>query len=326
MNGKAVAALVAAIFLFAALLPLFTNVFAEERMPETEFVEIRDIEMKVDSVNESHAEITFIASIYRSEIVKNATLIVSVYDKRTNLLLDKLAVEIAEKGKKGLSELNVTLSFEKDRDYRIAFEVRKNNMPVQKKEMGLRGLETLIPPEKELKLILRDVDFEIAGVENNKAVVKARFYIETMRDYEDITFHVKAVQYESGVLANESWIELQKVEKGKTLLVESVFSVPKDYNYLVKTEAWRNGAMLKTWSRALNLAPTKALPENVTEEKVRFEVEEFVKGYPRSVATPAPMPTRTPPMQGYVEKPTPGFEILAAIAAGGAVLWMRKRK
>jgi len=31
MNGKAVAALVAAIFLFAALLPLFTNVFAEEK-------------------------------------------------------------------------------------------------------------------------------------------------------------------------------------------------------------------------------------------------------------------------------------------------------
>ncbi|AEA47862.1 DUF7490 domain-containing protein [Archaeoglobus veneficus] len=321
MNGKIVAAIIAAIFIFAALLPLFTNVFAEERKPEREFVEIRNIEMKVDRVNESHAEITFIVSIYRSELVKNATLIISVYDRQTNLLLGKKAVDIAEKGDEGLSELNITLPFEKDRDYRIAFEIRKDNMPIQRKEMGLRGLETLVPPDKELKLVLKDVDFEITGVYGNKAIVKARFYIETMRDYDDVTFHVKAVQYESGVLANESWIELQKVEKGKTLLVESVLSVPKDYNYLVKIEAWRNGAMLKTWSKALNLAPTKTLPENITEEKVRFEIEEFVKGY-RPVATPAP----TTPVVYERKAQAPGFEILAAIAAGGAVLWMRKKR
>lgn len=323
MNGKIVAVVIAAIFLFAALLPLFTNVFAEERRPEREFVEIRNIEMKVDGVNESHADITFIVSVFRSEIVRNATLVVSVYDRQTGLLFEKRAVSIAEKGQKGLSELNITLTFEKDRDYRIAFEIRKDNVPVQRKEMGLRGLETLVPPDKELKLVLKDVDFEITDVYGNKAIVKARFYIETMKDYDDVTFHVKAVQYESGVLANESWIELQKVEKGKTLLVESVFSVPKDYNYLVKIEAWRNGAMLKTWSKALNLAPTRALPENVTEEKVRFEVEEFVKGYPHPVPVATPTPT---PVEYERKTQAPGFEILTAIAAGGAVLWMRKKR
>lgn len=82
--------------------------------------------------------------------------------------------------------------------------------------------------------------------------------------------------------------------KGKTLLVESNLTVPKDYNYLVKLEIWRNDALIKSWSRGLNLAPTKKVPENVTEEKVKFEVSQFVKT-PSYTPAPMPVPTPTPP-------------------------------
>jgi hypothetical protein len=192
--------------------------------------------------------------------------------------------------------------------------------------MSLRGLDTLLPKEKELKMTLKDVDFQILNVFDNVTTIRARFYVEAMEDYDDAVFHIKAIQFESNVLADERWMEVS-VEKGKTLLVESNLTVPKDYNYLVKLEVWRNDALLKTWGKGLNLAPTKRVPENVTEERVKFEVSQFVKTpMPMYTPTPLPVPTPTPtPEYAKVQPKAPGFEILLAmLAIGGAILWRRR--
>jgi len=326
MNGKVVAATVAVILLIALILPFFVkDVFRDESVYKPEYMEIKNIDVKAENVNDSHVEMKFIVSLQRSETVKNASLIFSVYDRKTNILLERKEVKIPEKDNEGLSELNVTAVLEKDREYNIRFELRKDNKMLQVRGMALSGLETLLPRDKELKMTLKDVDFEVAGVKNSKAIIKARFYIETLENYDDVTFHIKAIQYESNVLANESWIEMQNIEKGKTLLVETLFSVPKDYNYVVKLEVWRNGAMLKTWSKGLNLAPTRTVPEDVREEKVKFEITEFAK----PAIHPTPMPTPTPG-EGYkgavYDRAVPGFEIVTAILAGGVVLWMMRKR
>jgi len=325
MSGKVVAACIVLIFIIALLIPQFVDISAEQIKKEEGYVHLENIEIKAEKVNESHASIKFIISIYRSEILSNATLTISIYDRITDLLVNKIKIGIPEKGDEGVAELNTTISFEKNKDYNINFRLEKDKRVVDSRGMSLRGLDTLIPKEKELKMTLKDVDFEIASVRNNTATIKARFYIETMEDYSDVTFHIKAIQYESNVLADDDWLDVN-VKKGKTLLVESNLTVPKDYNYLVKIEVWRNGSLLKTWSKALNLAPTKKVPENVTEEEVKFKVSEFVKD--RFITpTPLPMPTPTPPMVGDIvpEKATPGFEVvLALIATGGVLLWKRR--
>jgi len=330
MNGKVVAATIAVILLLAVILPLFVeDVFKPEKVYEREYLEIKNIDVKAEKINDSHAEMKFLISLYRSESVKNASLIVGVYDKKTNILLERIWTEIPEKGDEGLSEVNVTIALEKDRSYNIRFELRKDNKLLAVRGMSLSGLETLVPKSKELKMTLKDVDFEIAGVDNGRAVIKARFYIETLENYDDITFHIKAIQHESNVLANESWIEMQSVEKGKTLLVETIFSVPKDYNYIVKLEVWRNGAMLKTWSKGLNLAPTRTVPEDVKEERVKFEITEFMKPTPHPTPMPTPMEDRYPVPGVAREAPgeaMPGFEIITVVLAGGVILWMMRRR
>ena len=323
MNARVVAISIILLFAIAVLLPFFVKIPAEEA-PEREFVRIGDIEIEAVKINDSHADIKFLVSIYRSKTVTNASLIVSVYDMDTNLLLRKVELQIPEKGDEGLQELNTTISFEKDKTYNIGFRLEKDRKIADTRWMSLKGLDTLLPKEKELKMTLKDVDFQILGVSGNLTTIRARFYVEAMENYSDAVFHIKAIQYESNVLADERWMNVD-VEKGKTLLVESNLTVPKDYNYLVKLEVWRNDALIKTWSRGLNLAPTKKVPENVTEEKVRFEVGQFVK---KPAYTPAPMPVPTPTPQYVPErKPqTPGFEILLAmLAIGGAILWRRRR-
>ncbi|HIH69327.1 DUF7490 domain-containing protein [Methermicoccus shengliensis] len=320
MKGRIVAISIAVIFAIAIILPFLVNVSGEQKV---EHIQINNIEIKAKKVNESHADIEFILTVYRSKVVSNATLIVSVYDKRTNLLLQKYEIEVLREGKEGLNEMNVTVAFEKDKDYNIAFEIRKDNKIVSSRGMSLKGLDTLLPKDKELKMTLKDADFKIVEVSGNKAVVKTRFYIETMENYDDTVFHIKAIQYESNVLAAEKWLEIE-IKKGKTLLVESNLTVPKDYNYLVKLEVWRNGSLLKSWSKVLNLAPTKRIPENVTEEGVKFEVSQFVKPEGAYETPPTPVPT---PIKDYGDKVgMPGFEAaLGIIALGGALIWRRLR-
>ncbi|WP_052299994.1 DUF7490 domain-containing protein [Ferroglobus placidus] len=156
---------------------------------------------------------------------------------------------------------------------------------------------------------MKDADFAVLGVNDSRVVVLARFYVEALKDYE-VLAHVKAVQYESNILADEFWKEA-KIEGGKTALVEGNLTLPKDYNYLVKLELWRNGSLLKIWSKPLSFSPTKRIPKNETEKEVKFEITEFVR-------TPVPTQIR------YEKKATPGFELLALLISGGVALWRRR--
>jgi len=197
--------------------------------------------------------------------------------------------------------LNVTLR--KDKDYRVVFEVKKDEKPVDSRVINLRNLDTLIPRNKELRVILKDADFRVVGVDNRTVRVQVRFYLESMDDYE-ILFHVK-------------------VKSGATTLVYCNITVPRDYNYLIKLEAWRKGSLLKTWKSCLNLAPKKRIPKEEVEEEVKFRVEEFVKT-PIPLPTPTPLPYRA--KEGKIPM-APGFEaLLLIIALGGVVFCLRRRR
>jgi len=132
-----------------------------------------------------------------------------------------------------------------------------------------------------------------------------------MRTYHHSFIHpIEYKHYGNITLADESWLNTN-IQKGKTVLAEANLTVPKDYNYIVKIEVWRNGSMLKVWSSSLSLAPTKRIPKNITEEKVGFKVGEFV-------VEKTPMPIRPS------KTSTPGFEIPIAILALKGALILRR--
>lgn len=124
-----------------------------------------------------------------------------------------MELPIPEKGQEGLEELNTTISFEKDKRYNIGFRLEKNRKITDTRWMSLKGLDTLLPKEKELKMTLKDVDFQVLNVFGNLTTLRARFYVEAMENYDDAVFHIKAIQYESNVLADERWMNVD-VEKG----------------------------------------------------------------------------------------------------------------
>ncbi len=321
-NGKIVALAIAVIFVVSIVSALM---LPHEEITTPQYVSIEKIDVKIEDVKDDTVDLTFLIKLRRSDVLSNTTLRFYVYDLKTDILLKEKSVAVPKKDGR---EINATLSFDKDKDYRVEINVEKDNKTVDSRILRLRYLDTLIPKDKELKVVLKDVDFKIVAVEGDKVTATVRFYLDSMKDY-DVDFHIKAIQYESNVLADEKWIKA-KLESGKTKVVEANLTVPKDYNYLIKLEAWRNGALLKIWKETLNLAPTKRIPKEEVEKEVKFEVEKFVKT-PQLTSVEGKVPQPTPaPVGGFgvgrvPSAPAPGFEALALIVAGGVAICLRKR-
>ncbi|ADB58132.1 DUF7490 domain-containing protein [Archaeoglobus profundus] len=313
MNGKLVAIILTVIFAVSVASAFFIP-------KEThEFFYIENVDVKVDKIGDDIVNLTFIVKIHRSDVLKNATLNLKVYDLKTGVLLEEKSVPVPEEG---CRFINISMPFEKDRDYRVKVVLEKDGRSSQF-TLNLRNLETLIPKDRELKVVLRDVDFKVLTTEDDRVNVLIRFYFDSFKDY-DVRFHLKAVQNESNVLADEKWIDAT-LRSGKTQIVETNISVVEDYNYLIKLEAWRSGYMVKVWKAVLNLAPTKKVPLSVKEEEVKFEVEKFAEKYGGvkiPSETPPPIPLGVASERGVYK--TPGFEALILIFAGGVAICLKR--
>lgn len=299
LNGKIVALILALIFIVSV-----TTAFMLPK--EFERLHIKNVDVKIANIEDDSVDLLFLIKLSDMD---NATIKIITYDLKTGILLNESVMEIKSR------EINETLRFEKDRDYRVKISLEKDGKILDSRYVNLRYLNTLIPEEKELKIVLKDVDFKVLRVDGDKVKVLVRYYFDSLKDY-DVDFHFKVVQYESGILTDEKWVEVE-LEKGKTNVVETNVTVINNYCYLVKLEAWRNDSIVKIWKSILNLSPTKRIPEGVKEEEVKFEVEKFV-------ATPTPLPTPLVRESGIVRKPTPGFEFLALIMAGGVALCLKR--
>ena len=306
MNSKVLLASVAVIISIALLLPVFADV-----TKDTSYARIEGFDVKIADINDSHATLKFVVHIKRSKVLENATILAKIYDLKTNILLEEISKTLPEKVKSEDSRESVLISLEKDRGYSVALSIDKEGKRLSSREFVLTGLDTIMPEEKELKVVLKDADFAVKEVGERNVKILARFYVEALKSY-DVLAHVKAVQYESNILADDFWKEV-RVEGGKTVIIEGNLSLPNNYNYLVKLELWRNGSLLKTWSKQLSLSPAKKIPKNVTEKEVKFEISEFVR-------TPAP----TPRMEYAERKAAPGFELLLLLLSGGVALWRRR--
>jgi len=74
MNGKVVAISITFIFAVALVIPYITDISKEEALI-AKSLELRDSDIEIERINDSHASLKFIISAYRAEIVKNASIL-----------------------------------------------------------------------------------------------------------------------------------------------------------------------------------------------------------------------------------------------------------
>jgi len=309
MRKYASIALLLILAIIAAAIPLVSPEALQKE--EKGYVRLKNVEYSIKSVNDSHVVLNFTLTLEKTGSLRSFVLIAKKFDSQTGILLERRKIEL-EGDENDLLEVSTPIAFGKDRNYRIRFEGYRGKLTYFTKEFYISGLGSLIPEERKLLLEVKDTDFLVEGEESGKVKIKMRFYVYSMRQY-DVLFHIKTIQMESNLLANESW-ERSEIEAGKTFLLETEMSIPSDYNYIVKMEAWRDDMLLKKWEFPLKLSPTEIIPEKVKEKEIKLNVSEFVR---EPAKYPAEIPTPVPPQ-------TPGFEAVVAVLGILAVA-LRKR-
>ncbi len=281
--------------------------------PHPEFARIEYVETRALDVNSSHVTLQFSVKVSKPEEMMNLSLIVKFVDVQTNLLISEFSERIPEKTKSDYVAVLVC-PVKKNYNYAVRIQLERDGKILSRHEMRMLGLASLPPAEKSVEMTVRDVDFRVLNKTGDFVTVRATYYVETPGNYT-VRFHVKAVQLESNVLADEYW-ETKTLQKGRTNLVSFTLSLRDDYNYRIVLELWNEGYLIDSWKDYLKFNPMEETKEQDKVEK--FRVEDFVVEEER---TPMPVPSV------YREKPlsAPGFEVALAVIAGGVAVWMRRR-
>ncbi|NOY11390.1 MAG: hypothetical protein GXO67_04770 [Archaeoglobi archaeon] len=268
--------------------------------------------MRALDVNSSHVTLQFKVKMSKPERLENLSLIVKFTDMQTNLLVSEFSKPIPEKTKSDYTAV-LNCSVSKSHNYRVRVLLEQDGETLSMREMRMYGLSSLPPAEKSVDVTVRDADFRLLNKTGEFVRVRVTYYIDTPRN-STVEFHLKAVQLESNVMADDQWVE-RELQKDRTNLVSFELTLRDEYNYRIVLELWNAGYLVKSWSHELRLNPEKSQESKVEEEK-GFRVEDFI------TETRVPVPTP------YEEKrlASPGFELLTLAIAGGGALWMRKRR
>lgn len=324
MKGRTVLGVLLALLVVAAASAVLLDVW--ERPGRDDRLRLENVDVSAESVRPETVDLEVQARFNRPASVENGSLEVAVNDASTGLLVYEKDVGIPGEGESGLSEVRTDLTLERSRDYDLTFRLKSEGRVEGIERLRLRGLSSLRPPESELEVELKDVDFQVLGTDANVTRVESVLYLDAARSYGDARLHVKAVQHESNLLADSRWVNNVSLEAGQTERVSTELSVPAGYNYVVEVEAWRGGSLSRVWKHPLNLNPTREVPRNLSVEQVPFRVEAFTEEG-RDDA-PGPMPTPEPdrslPGEGGAA-PGPGATLaILGLIGTSLVLWRTK--
>ncbi len=177
-------------------------------------------------------------------------------------------------------------------------------------------LSQISSDEERIEITVKNADFAVLNKSDSRVVLRATYYAESPETVESVRFRIKAVQLESNLLVDDFWSE-KSVDAGKTNLLQFDINLIDRYNYRIVLEIWSENYVTGTKEDVV-----KFNPEGYKESEVKkktFRVEDFVREDMRETPVPEYRPE-------YVPKAVPGFEMVSLITAGGAALWMVRRR
>lgn len=275
---------------------------------------ITDANVRALKVNSTHAELAFEIRISKKGDLDGANLKLRFFDAKTNLMLYEFSEKLNESEQDYITK-TVKLSISKNKDYRVKIELEEDGKVFSMHNLNIFALSEIPPDDERLEINLKDADFILREKKDGVVRVEAIYYAESFEDYSNVKFRIKAVQLESNLLIDEFW-DTRNLSAGKINLLRFNISLADGYNYRIVLEVWSNGHTVEKREDIVRLNPEGYREENKSEGG--FRVEDFVR---EDI-----MRTPVPEIQQKTITSAPGFGILTTIIAGGAGIWIMRRK
>ena len=269
---------------------------------------LKHVDVRLVDSNASSVKLQFTSYVERFEKT-NCSLHFRVMLRDSRIVLWSKVINAS--GDKGKSVYRINATFDRDRDYMVTITLRKGENVLGGSTFFLHDLDKV--PNLSLGMRLTGADFVVKGVNGSYANIEGRFYVRAEKRVSGIDVHVKAKPMGTNLLADERWVKNITLTPGKIQTLTCELRVPKDYNYVVTLEVWKNGSIEGSWKEPLVLNPSKPKPK-VNATGKNFSLSDFV------VSRPMPVPNPITP-----QKKGPGFALPLALLAIAIVMWLRRR-
>ena len=294
------------------LLPLLLSLIAlgcVQHQSQKFTATLKNVDVRLVDSNSSSVKLQFRSYVERFEKT-NCTLYTIVRLGRTNIEVWRKSINAS--GDKGTSVYTINATFDRDKEYFVIIVLKRDGRVLGGRSFFLHDLNQI--PNLSLGMKLTGADFLVRGVNGSHANVECRFYLRADKRLKGIDFHIKAKPLGTNLLADERWVRNVSIAPGRVETLTCELRIPKDYNYLVTVEVWKNGSIEAIWNEPLVLNPTKPKPSVNRTTGKNFSLSDFVVNRP----IPVPRPVTT--------KKGPGFTILAVLCAFSIILWKRRRR
>lgn len=253
---------------------------------------------------------------------RNGSISLRAIDTSTGLLATQTNIPLPSvEGESTITAMG-TLRVERENGYNLKIMVFDGDRIVETGSVGVKGLGALVPDTHKTGLEVSAIDFIAENTTGGRVRLQTDIYLYNRgaNVSESLPLLVKVREANSNLLAQQVWLETGRVESGTTVIKNTSLVVPDEYNYVVEAILWKDRAIVGQWEHTVKLAPTKTMPEDITEKEVDLEVGDFVQD--DEDHRPIPQQARE---EGPIATPTPGFTALAAAGALAVIVgWRRK--
>lgn len=319
------------ILLLSTVLIIKGDVLAHNHYKPPSQLYIREVDVKPTEVTSSYVRMNVTAYINYMGNITNAFMLIRAINKDTGLLETRSMVRIPdeEESTQKTMEVSHSIKVRRTKGYELKLLIFENGSILDSGSVSIYGLDALTPESKLSWVVLSNIDFSVSNVSLGKVVINADIYLENRASNasENLKMVVKAREASSNLIADKTISETGIIQSEATVIKSVKLVVPEDYNYMVVVELWRGDVMINTWEKPVLLSPTKTLPKESVEKKMKLEVSKFVRekqAYPAPATVSEYVPGtgfRSEAIAGKGGVRAPGFGVILAIAMLLLIRW-----
>ncbi|MBN1324400.1 MAG: hypothetical protein JW986_10470 [Methanotrichaceae archaeon] len=265
---------------------------------ETAQLSVTGIDMTASKVRSSNVDfiLTIYVRNYDSASTENTSLLLKVYDRRTDLLLEKVRIPIGSIGALRTIEILHNITLPRVGSYEIRVNAYEGERDMGGSYKRISNLEALLPEVKESGLAVAEMDILVRNASVGRVAIQTDIYFTNEASDPSSSYDVlvKARERDAGLLADKRWMKLEPIQPEKTIIASTNLTVPEGYNYLVEAMIWSNSTLVKTAQGLVQLREDLRLSDQerivsrsvdagaFTVEETAAAAEEAPAGYGRA--------------------------------------------
>lgn len=273
---------------------------------------IHDIDVAAPQVRSGAIDLVIDVAL-DNQMARSGDVVVEVraLSTETGLLVETASEDVGRIGRDQTEVVRIPLTVPRAAGYEIEVRVSQEDRIHEVRSVTVRNLAALKANVHDAGLRVSGLDFLVRNVTGDRVAIAAEVHVvnEGTEPSRELRMQVKAREVSTSLIADDAWVELGAVRPEETHVESVLLEVPDAFNYQVEVVLWDGQVIVERGEGNVQLLPVFERPADSEIEVVDPDISRFRRDSGENE-----------------EAQTPGFPLIAAVAAIGGIAWMKRRK